>query len=171
MLSLVLFDTCLGWMGIISSSLGLKKIILPQKSKEAVLLQVRDHYNLINEIDFAISSDLPQRLRRYLTGEPINFSDKLDLRDTTFFQQRVWKTTKAIPYGDTRSYAWVAGQLGYDKAARAAGQALGKNPLPIIIPCHRVISSDGNLGGFGGGLELKKHLLRLEAKKQTSSCF
>ena len=69
---------------------------------------------------------------------------------------------RTIPYGETRSYGWVASHLGLPKAARAVGQALGRNPLPIIIPCHRVISSDGGLGGFGGGLGLKESLLRLE---------
>ena len=165
MLSLILFDTCLGWMGIISSSLGIKKIIVPKKSKGEVLIQVKDRYTLVNEIDFAIISDLPQRLRHYFTGETMNFPDKLDLRETTFFQQRVWKATQTITYGRTKSYVQVASQLGHNKAARAIGQALSKNPLPIIIPCHRVISSDGSLGGFSAGLDLKKYLLRLEAGK------
>jgi methylated-DNA-[protein]-cysteine S-methyltransferase len=171
LLSLVLFDSCLGWMGIISSSLGIKKFILPQKSKEEVLLQVREPYIIIKESDFAVLSDLSQRLRHYLTGEPVHFPDKLDLRETTSFQQRVWKATQTIPYGETRSYAQLAGQLGQDKAARAVGQALSKNPLPIIIPCHRVVNSDGRLGGFSAGLKLKKYLLCLEARKQTNSCF
>jgi methylated-DNA-[protein]-cysteine S-methyltransferase len=75
----------------------------------------------------------------------------------------VWEITRLIPYGETRSYAWVAEQIGQPRAVRAVGQALGKNPLPIIIPCHRVITSNGKLGGFGGGLEMKKRLLSLEA--------
>jgi methylated-DNA-[protein]-cysteine S-methyltransferase len=152
-------------MGIISSSLGLKKIILPQKSKEEALLDVKCFYNLVKENDFAHLADLLQRLRRYLTGELVDFPDKLDLEGASYFQQRVWAITQTIPYGATRSYAWVACRIGYDKAARAVGQALGKNPLPIIIPCHRVISSGGSLGGFSAGLELKKYLLRLEAAK------
>lgn len=152
-------------MGVIGSHQGLKKIILPQESMEEVLLQLKDSYSLTNEDDFAPFADLPQKLRRYLAGEPVDFPDKLDLEGATVFQARVWKTARTIPYGETRSYAWLAGQLGYVKAARAVGQALGKNPLPIIIPCHRVISSDGGLGGFSAGLELKKYLLRMEAAK------
>jgi methylated-DNA-[protein]-cysteine S-methyltransferase len=170
LLSLVLFDSCLGWMGIIGSSLGVRKVILPQRSKEEVLLRIREPY-IVKESDSTILSDLPQRLRHYFTGEPVYFPDKLDLRETTSFQQRVWKATQTIPYGETRSYAQLADQLGYDKAARAVGQALSKNPLPILIPCHRVINLDGRLGGFSAGLELKKYLLWMEARKQTKSCF
>lgn len=166
MLSLVLFDTCLGWMGIIGSSLGITKVILPKRLKEEVLLQGGDHYTLVKEIDFVISSDLLQRLRHYFAGEPTDFNDELDFGEATSFQQSVWKATQTIPYGKTRSYAQLASQLGYDKAARAIGQALSKNPLPIIIPCHRVISSDGSLGGFSAGLDLKNYLLCLEAGKQ-----
>ncbi|GAI87660.1 unnamed protein product, partial [marine sediment metagenome] len=78
-----------------------------------------------------------------------------------------WEETRLIPYGETRSYAWVAKQVGKPKAARAVGQAMGSNPLPIIIPCHRVITSNGKLGGFGGGLEMKRQLLSLEAVAST----
>ena len=164
MVSLVVFNTSQGWMGIIGSSLGLKEIILPQKSKQKLLSHFGDnHYHLL-ENDFSAFSNLPQRLRRYLGGELINFTDTLDLAGTTAFQQSVWRITQNIPYGKTRSYSWISDQLGYaGKAARAVGQALGKNPLPIVIPCHRVISADGSLGGFTGGLELKNLLLNLES--------
>ena len=92
----------------------------------------------------------------------MDFPDKLDLARATRFQQDVWQITRTIPYGETRSYAWVAGQLGLPMAVRAVGQALARNPLPIIIPCHRVVGSHGGLGGFRGGLEMKRHLLNLE---------
>ena len=71
--------------------------------------------------------------------------------------------TRLIPYGETRSYLWVAKQIGRPGAVRVVGQALGRNPLAIIVPCHRVIASDGGFGGFGGGVEMKRHLLWLEA--------
>jgi len=74
----------------------------------------------------------------------------------------VWQATRLIPYGETRSYLWVAVQIGKPGAARAVGQALGRNPLPVIVPCHRVIAADGGLGGFTGGLEMKRRLLELE---------
>ncbi len=80
----------------------------------------------------------------------------------TPFQRKVWNAVKAIPYGETRSYKWVAKKIGNPKAARAVGQALKRNPLLIIIPCHRVICSDGKLGGFSQGLKKKRELLKLE---------
>ena len=78
------------------------------------------------------------------------------------FQREVWEATRLIAYGEARSYQWVAGQIKKPKATRAVGQALGSNPLPIIVPCHRVLASDGKLGGFTGGLDMKKNLLHLE---------
>ena len=104
-----------------------------------------------------------ERLKTYFSGYKVTFPDKLDLSGATPFQRKVWEITTIIPYGETRSYAWVAEQMGKSGAARAVGQALGTNPLPIIIPCHRVIASDGKLCGFGGGVERKRYLLSLEA--------
>ena len=158
----VLFDTCLGWMGVVGSPGGLRRVILPQESKEAVISQVGGREYPFESRDFASFGDLPQRLKRYLEGEPVNFPDKLDLAGTTRFQQSVWQITRAIPYAETRSYAWVAGQLRLPRAARAVGQALGRNPVPIVVPCHRVIGSDGSPVGFGAGVEMKQRLLRLE---------
>ena len=157
-----LFDTCLGWMGVVGSPGGLRRVILPQESKEAVASQVGGREYAFESCDFASFGDLPQRLKRYLEGEPVNFPEKLDLAGTTRFQQSVWQIARAIPYAETRSYAWVAGQLGLPRAARAVGQALGRNPVPIVVPCHRVIGSDSSLVGFGAGVEMKQRLLRLE---------
>jgi len=162
LLNFGLFYTRLGWMGVIYSPEGLREVILPQKSKEDVLSRVKSEQNLLIDNDLAAFSDLPQRLISYFNGEKVDFPYRLDLGGATHFQQSVWRTVQTILYGETRSYAWVANQLGRDRAARAVGQAVGKNPLPIIIPCHRVISSDGSMGGFAGGLNLKKYLLSLE---------
>jgi len=88
-----------------------------------------------------------------------------DVRKLTLgtpFQQKVWKVLQTIPYGETRTYKWVAQKIGKPKAVRAVGQACGANPLPLIIPCHRVVASGNKLGGFSGGLRLKKKLLRRE---------
>jgi len=102
------------------------------------------------------------RFRIYFSGDEITFPDELDLSGATHFQRRVWEITRLIPYGETRSYTWVAQQVGKPGAARAVGQALARNPLPIIIPCHRVLTIDGKLGGFSGGTEMKRCLLQLE---------
>ena len=88
----------------------------------------------------------------------------IDWSRYTPFQKKVWEAVKTIPYGETRSYKWVAENIGNPRAARAVGQALKRNPLPGIIPCHRVIRSDGSLGGFSRGLKKKRDLLRAEEK-------
>jgi methylated-DNA-[protein]-cysteine S-methyltransferase len=165
-LAFVLLDTCLGWMGVVNSPSGLRKVILPQESRDAALCEVMNCGCAAEEQSPDLFGDLPHRLSRYLEGEPVDFPDKLDLGETTRFQQDVWQIVRMIPYGETMSYGWVANRLGSPKAARGVGQALARNPLPIVIPCHRVISSNGNLGGFGGGVKIKEFLLRLE---QTSS--
>ena len=104
-----------------------------------------------------------ERLRAYFSGHQIAFPDKLDLSGATPFQRKVWEITRLIPYGKTRSYLWVVEQIKQPGAAQAVGQALSRNPLPIIVPCHRVVASDGKLGGFSGGVEMKRRLLFLEA--------
>lgn len=85
------------------------------------------------------------------------------------FQRAIWKVTQTIPYGETRSYKWVAERAGYPGACRAAGNALGQNPIPIVIPCHRVITSQGKLGGFSAGWEIKAKLLSLENRHSSGS--
>ena len=87
----------------------------------------------------------------------------LDVRGSRF-QRRVWRALRAIPRGETRSYGWLAGRAGRRGAARAVGQAMARNPVPLVIPCHRVVGADGCLVGFGGGLDLKQRLLDLESR-------
>ena len=157
-----LFNTDLGWMGVVGSQRGLRGVILPQESKEAVLGRVQGRGYTVEICDSSSFGYLPQRIGLYFEGKKVHFPDKLDFAGASRFQQSVWQVARTIPYGETKSYGWVAFQLNSPKAARAVGQALGRNPLPIIIPCHRVLSSDGELGGFSAGLEMKKHLLRLE---------
>ena len=86
----------------------------------------------------------------------------------TSFQQRVWEKLVFIPFGETRSYQWLAVAISQPKAYRAVGNANGKNPIPVIVPCHRVIRKNGDLGGFTGGTHLKKYLLDLEKKYYAS---
>jgi O-6-methylguanine DNA methyltransferase len=97
----------------------------------------------------------------YLAGKRRVFELPLDLRGTPF-QRRVWEALLAVPYGDTRTYADVARAIGQAAAVRAVGAANGANPLPLVVPCHRVVASGGHLGGYGGGLPLKQRLLALE---------
>ena len=83
----------------------------------------------------------------------------------TPFQRRVWKAIASIPWGEVRSYAWVARKAGKPKAVRAAAAACGANPVPVVVPCHRVVASDGSIGGFSPGIAIKKKLLKLEGHR------
>ena len=105
-----------------------------------------------------------KELRSYLNGHTKIFSTPCDLRGLPAFTHAVLKAATKIPYGEVRSYGWLAQHLGNPRAARAVGNALARNPIPIIIPCHRVVRSNGNLGGYALGTALKKQLLKLEER-------
>lgn len=103
-----------------------------------------------------------EQLEEYLAGKRTQFDLELEPAGTPF-QQRVWKGLAEIPYGKVCGYGDLARRIGNPRAARAVGQANGRNPIPIIIPCHRVIGADGSIGGFSSGLPLKRQLLALES--------
>jgi O-6-methylguanine DNA methyltransferase len=105
--------------------------------------------------------DATQQLLEYLDGKRRHFALELDVRGTSF-QHRVWDELLGIPFGETRSYGELAARLGQPGAARAVGLANGANPLPLVIPCHRVVAANGHLGGYGGGVRLKQRLLAME---------
>ena len=109
----------------------------------------------------SLLAELARQLRAYFAGSLRCFDLPLDPQGTDF-QKRVWRQLEAIPFGETRSYRQIAAAIGAPNAVRAVGAANGANPIPIVIPCHRVIGSGGKLVGYGGGLELKKRLLELE---------
>ncbi len=160
-LNYTIFNTDIGWVGILGSAKELLRTSLPQRSAQEACQLLGDSVNRAT-CSLHLFRDLMERLKIYFSGHRTTFPDKLDLSQATHFQREVWEITRRIPYGETRSYAWVAEQIKKPRAARAVGQALSKNPLPLIIPCHRVLTSDGKLGGFGGGVEMKKYLLSLE---------
>jgi methylated-DNA-[protein]-cysteine S-methyltransferase len=116
--------------------------------------------------DKAPFAEVMRQLRAYFGGELKVFDIPL-APEGTEFQLRVWNSLRRIPYGETISYAQLAQSIGNAKAVRAVGLANGCNPIPIIIPCHRVIGSDGSLTGFGGGLPNKKKLLALESRQMS----
>lgn len=116
--------------------------------------------------DDAAFGDVAAQLREYLAGERTTFGVALDLRGTAF-QLRVWEQLRTIPYGQTRSYAELAAAVGRPRAFRAVGLANGRNPVSVIVPCHRVIGSSGSLTGYGGGLDRKLALLALEGAMLT----
>lgn len=111
--------------------------------------------------------DVRRELDEYFAGERRSFDVPLDWRLTSGFVNRVLRETARIPFGETRSYAEMAASAGSPRAFRAAGSALGANPIPIVVPCHRVLRSGGALGGYGGGLEVKRALLELEGRGQA----
>jgi len=114
--------------------------------------------------DKAPFAEVIRQLQAYFCGELRKFDVPLALEGTEF-QLNVWNALRGIPYGETISYLQLAERIGKPKAVRAVGLANGSNPIPIIVPCHRVIGSDGSLTGFGGGLSTKKMLLELESKQ------
>jgi methylated-DNA-[protein]-cysteine S-methyltransferase len=163
MLHYVIFKTGFGWIGALASSQGLVKTTFPQKSRESALsLLTLEKDELISSDE--IFGDLIEFYKAYFAGQKTVYSGKLDFSKATGFQRKVWEAAWQIPYGETRSYSSLAKSIGNPLACRAVGNALGKNPLPIIIPCHRVIGADGCLGGFGGGLDMKRRLLKLESQ-------
>ena len=161
-LEYITFNTKMGWVGVLGSAKGLLCFALPQSSAQEARRLLGDSVNQAT-LSPRRFEDLMERLRAYFSGHKVDFPDELDLSAATAFQCQVWEITRLIPYGETRSYAWVAEQIKRPKAARAVGQALGRNPLPVIVPCHRVLNTDGKLGGFSEGLEMKRQLLFLES--------
>lgn len=155
------FNTDMGWIAIIGSERGLVSVTLPQHSAQEALKLLGKIANNVTLSSDRFNSAV-KLLKAYCSGHEVSFPDELDLSSATPFQRKVWQTARLIPYGETRSYSWLAEKIGKPKAVQAIGQALSRNPLPIIIPCHRVIGSNGNLGGYSGGLEMKWRLLQLE---------
>lgn len=117
--------------------------------------------------DHSAFDDAVDQLEEYFRGERQEFDLQLDLVGTAF-QRRVWEALQTIPYGETRSYGEIARQIGSPAAFRAVGLANGRNPIGIIVPCHRVIGSNGSLTGYGGGIDRKKALLGLEKSNSST---
>ena len=110
----------------------------------------------------ALLQQTGEELERYFAGEPVAFDVPLDLDSGTAFQQAVWRALLQIPRGTTTSYGTLSARIGKPDAVRALGAAVGRNPLSIIVPCHRVLGADGSLTGYAGGLDRKVALLQLE---------
>jgi len=112
--------------------------------------------------------DFKKELTAYFQGSQANFTQKIKFLKGTEFERVVWSILREIPYGETRTYKWVAERMGKPLATRAVGRALSKNPIPIVLPCHRVIESDGSLGGYSSGVNIKRRLLELEYYSKKS---
>ncbi len=161
-----IFETRLGWVGAAASEIGLKRLTLPESARERAEDAIFPVQTRAAHTPVAFSS-LQSRLERYFRGEELDLTDEvLDLQDAPPFFDAAWRACRRIPAGETRTYAWLAAEAGRPEALRAAGQAMARNKLAIVVPCHRVVRSDGSLGGFGGsvGLPLKQRLLSLEGR-------
>ena len=133
-------------------------------SDEKFLIEIRfNNDRNFNNSDIPILLETEKQLRQYFVGERQIFNIPLKPIGTNF-QLSVWHELQEIPYGETISYQQLAERVGDKKKSRAVGNANGKNPIPIIVPCHRVIRKNGDLGGFGGGIKIKRKLLDLEQK-------
>jgi methylated-DNA-[protein]-cysteine S-methyltransferase len=150
-------DAPVGPLTLVASADGLAAVLWPDDDPRRVRLDgdVRDGTN-------AILVETGQQLSEYFAGERTEFAVRLDPAGTDF-QKRVWAALLTVPYGETRSYGEIARQIGSPAAVRAVGAANGRNPISILVPCHRIVGSNGKLTGFAGGLDVKAQLLALEA--------
>jgi methylated-DNA-[protein]-cysteine S-methyltransferase len=160
-----LFKTDLGFGGVVASEVGILEVFLPFSGESADLLLQR----IIQPYPDAAGENRLSRnasilLRRYFAGERVSFDLPLDLSGSTEFQASVYRAVSRIPYGCVMSYGDVAKEIGRPRAARGVGSAMAANPLPVIIPCHRVVGASGDLTGYSGpgGVVSKKWLLEME---------
>jgi methylated-DNA-[protein]-cysteine S-methyltransferase len=157
------FRTPWGWMGISETTKGIDSVVLPKASRQAVMTELGScSPELLNGVASPRLREAQKQLIGYLSGTSRFFDLELDLCRGTGFQQKVWKTLREVSYGQLRSYQWVAVRVGGKQYARAVGNAVGANPLPIVIPCHRIVAQDMSIGGFSCGLPIKRKLLSLE---------
>ena len=160
------FETAQGWVGLLASDSGIRRSTLPCETQDESLLSLGAE--MIGAArNRTMLGDIPDRLVAYLEGSEVDFVNVgLDVGDATEFYVRAWNACRSIPRGETRTYGWLARQAGRPKAPRAAGQTMARNRIPLIVPCHRVVGSDGSLRGFGSGserLDLKRWLLDMES--------
>jgi methylated-DNA-[protein]-cysteine S-methyltransferase len=149
-------DSPVGKLKVVASDIGLVAILWEDDNPRRVPLK-----KLVGNGDHPMLVETERQLDEYFAGKRNSFSMPLDMRGTPF-QKNVWRALQAIPFGETRTYGELAKQLGTPNASRAVGAANGRNPISIIVPCHRVIGASGKLTGFAGGLGAKAHLLELE---------
>ena len=159
-LSYKLMDLPVGKLKLVASEKGLVAVLWQNDSLERVPLT-----ELTEDPKQKVLVETERQLNEYFAGKRREFSLPLDMRGTRF-QKNVWDALLAIPFGETRSYGELAKKLGNPTASRAVGAANGRNPISIVVPCHRVIGASGKLTGFAGGLDVKARLLELESTER-----
>ena len=163
------FPVAMGWVGVLASPDGIRRLSLSQESPADAMESLGAlGIEATPAPEDATFPDLELRLERYFSGEDSSLDDALDLSGTVF-QKRAWEAARSIPRGETRSYSWIARSMGNPGAARAVGQAMRANPVPIIVPCHRVVGSNGAMCGYGGpeGVDMKMRLLAMERSERV----
>ena len=155
-------ETPIGWMGVVASDEGVRRLTIPLPTPDEAMQGIAFEASAA-ELDNDYFAEFEDKLQRLFDGYEVTLEDEdLDLPDAPEFTKAVWKATREIPWGETRSYGDLAAAVGRPRGARAVGQVMASNPVAVLIPCHRVIASDRGLGGYGGHIEMKKRLLKLE---------
>jgi methylated-DNA-[protein]-cysteine S-methyltransferase len=166
---LVTFPSPLGWMALVGAGSVVRRLTFGHFSAQQAARALDPE--LLDSAQSGIwDRRLVQRLQAYAGGQPVDFRDvRIDLEGLSAFQRDVLHQCRQIPYGKTVTYGELAAKAGYPRAARAVGNCLAANRVPLIIPCHRVVASDGRAGGFSapGGTEMKRRLLALEAGRSA----
>lgn len=161
------FETKLGWFGLARNAGGVCTSVLFEQSPTSVLERLHLEWPDGLVVNPGAMPALVGLVKAYADGQPVSFDDcVLDLSSCTPFHRRVYEMVRTVDWGQVVSYGDVARAVDKPLAARAVGQAMARNPVPLIIPCHRVIASDGSIGGFGGGdsVSLKRRMLGLEGR-------
>ena len=166
-----MFRTPLGLVSVTATARGLVRVVLPEGKRCQEPFSCKALFTGSEQKRFltpfpaeaeAIAARAQREIREYLAGRRRRFTVPLDLSGLSPFHRRVLQAVRRIPYGRTVTYSDLARRVGRPLAARAVGRAMARNPMPLVIPCHRVVAAGGGLGGYGGGLALKRRLLALE---------
>jgi len=156
------FDSKIGLLYVASTDKGVCKITLPRQTKRDFIRWLNENFEDSEVVDNkSRNRDVIDQLNRYFNGRLAKFTCAMDVIGTPF-QVRVWKELTKIPYGTTISYKQLAKRIGTSRGFQAVGRANAANPLPIIVPCHRVLGTDGSLVGYASGVKTKEFLLKLE---------
>jgi methylated-DNA-[protein]-cysteine S-methyltransferase len=149
-------------MAVVATPRGLVRVVLPKELAEGGMPTppLRGHAALRQAEAHAAQAE--REILEYLAGRRREFTVPVDMANVPPFHGKVLRACRRIPYGKTLTYAVLAARAGSPRAARAVGQAMARNPLALVVPCHRVVATGGSLGGYGGGLDLKRRLLKLE---------
>ncbi len=161
-----LHESPVGWIALLGSDLGLRRVSLQPEPQDA-LARLGEEAGLAED-NPDVFTDVLSALEDYFAGDATALGRiEVDLSGSSPFFSAAWDACRSIPPGETRSYQWLAEAAGNPKASRAAGQAMARNPVPLVIPCHRVVGSNGSLHGYGGGgVGVKARLLELERQQR-----